>query len=579
MPSITIREVDTSTAGVLSPTTNVAYVPGYAIMGPVNEPVLCDTLADFQKVFGPVPYRYVQGAQGSGQYSSLIPDVSKGEYETSYVYASDLLRLGLPVLFERVSPAVKMSTDTPPVLLLDWYATGTLGWTKSTPDAEDPSNPTETTITTTIKSAEPGSIAANIHFAISQSTLSGKVYYILSVNRAANVAVGTSATDPVNTLFTFDKELSNSNPRIKFYDTLTVDNSGLITFSFPDDILNFMDTSDGSTITVTSDYASGNLGFSSDEFYSENEFTPELLYNSFVSMVSGIEDKGEYIFKFITSGGYPVVSYSSNSLATKMVTVASGRGDCTALIDYAPSLSVLSSVPGENAYEVVNTWASALGSNNGEQMGNYGASFAPWCVFSSPTLDTQVTLSPSFAYLSAYANSTQSNANYYAVAGVVRGFVPNLVRPVERISNSLSNEMQPRSAGTSMNPIVEIRPYGNVIWGNRTLKNNTFDGELTATSFLNIRQLSNDVKRVVWVACKACTFEQNSSILWVDFKSKITPTLDQMVTNNGISNYKITRLPTDKKATIVAKITLYCIEAVEDFDITVELTDSQITIV
>ena len=74
------------------------------------------------------------------------------------------------------------------------------------------------------------------------------------------------------------------------------------------------------------------------------------------------------------------------------------------------------------------------------------------------------------------------------------------------------------------------------------------------------------------------TFELNSDVLWLNFKSEIEPTLDQMKSGNGISNYKIIKLPTTKKATIACKIRLYAIEAIEDWDITVELADSYTSI-
>ncbi|WP_300924720.1 hypothetical protein [uncultured Clostridium sp.] len=90
--------------------------------------------------------------------------------------------------------------------------------------------------------------------------------------------------------------------------------------------------------------------------------------------------------------------------------------------------------------------------------------------------------------------------------------------------------------------------------------------------------LSNDVKKTVYAAAKKLTFELNSDILWLNFKSAITPLLDQMVSGNGLSNYKITKVATTKKATVACKIRLYAIEAVEDWDITVELADSYTSI-
>ena len=54
MASIKITERDLTTPGTTSVNTNVAYVPGYAVMGPVNEPVLCSTVAEFKETFGNV---------------------------------------------------------------------------------------------------------------------------------------------------------------------------------------------------------------------------------------------------------------------------------------------------------------------------------------------------------------------------------------------------------------------------------------------------------------------------------------------------------------------------------------------
>ena len=182
-------------------------------------------------------------------------------------------------------------------------------------------------------------------------------------------------------------------------------------------------------------------------------------------------------------------------------------------------------------------------------------------------------LPASFGYLAALATSVQTNGNWMAAAGVQRGSVPNLVSLCQNLTNAIADSYQPRD-GIAINPITNIKPYGLTIWGNRTLKNNAKKGDLTATSFLSIRQLTNDVKRTVLVAAKTLTFEKNSDILWINFKSKIIPTLDQMVSGLGLSGYEIKKQKTNKKATVKAVIRLYAIEPVEDWDITIELADS-----
>jgi hypothetical protein len=106
--------------------------------------------------------------------------------------------------------------------------------------------------------------------------------------------------------------------------------------------------------------------------------------------------------------------------------------------------------------------------------------------------------------------------------------------------------------------------------------NANFDAaiQLTASSFLNIRQLCCDIKKTLYRAARRFTFEPNSDTLWINFKGAITPLLEEMKTNQGIRGYKIVKEATDQKATLKAVVKIIPIEAVEDFDLTVELSDS-----
>ena len=195
-------------------------------------------------------------------------------------------------------------------------------------------------------------------------------------------------------------------------------------------------------------------------------------------------------------------------------------------------------------------------------------------MYLAKTISANSNLPASFAYLLSLSNSIKTNANWYAVAGVTRGLVPNLLSVDQNITGAMAEELQSKD-GISINPIVMIKPYGYCIWGNRTLNKN--EG-LVASSFLNIRALTNDVKKVVYETARKLTFELNSDILWLNFKAEIEPTLDKMVSGNGLTNYKILRKATNKRATIEAVIRLYAVEAIEDWDITIELADNYISV-
>lgn len=304
-----------------------------------------------------------------------------------------------------------------------------------------------------------------------------------------------------------------------------------------------------------------------------------------------LADKGLYDVKYLTAGGLELPLASTEASATHtishMLAAAAKRGDCIALIDHAKTINPGA---GETYAKAVR---KALGLNNDESSTGalynndnlkYGAAFTPWCLFSIDGIETA--LPPSFAYLSAYADSVSSNPNWYAAAGKYRGVIPNINKTIVEYGDADCNDLQARSIklsgdfadddnkGIAINPIAYIRAFGDyVIWGNRTLLNGV-KGGLTASSFLNVRNLCCDVKKELYSASKDFAFEQNGDILWVNFSARIKPLLDTALSGNGIKGYKLIKEATNKKGRLKARIKIVPIEAVEDFDLTLEMTDS-----
>ena len=283
------------------------------------------------------------------------------------------------------------------------------------------------------------------------------------------------------------------------------------------------------------------------------------------SPLTSLQDKNLYNVKFITSGGY-------QSPQSVMITTASGRGDCLALLDLAENVSV----------------SNLLGSSSTIVEGSKFAScFFPWCTFNfsnevtaqNQTSSTSDYLLPgSLAYLLAYGRSVQSNANWFAASGVTRGVVPSLVAPVEEITESQMHILQGDEGSLNfyVNPIMMVGSYGYKVWGNRTtLINRSVDSYF---KYLNIRMLLCDIKKTLYEASIRSTFEPNDDVTWINFKSMCSGLLDRMTSGRGLNWYRWRRVPTKKKATIEAILTISPIEAVENFDLTVMLTDQDVTV-
>ena len=204
--------------------------------------------------------------------------------------------------------------------------------------------------------------------------------------------------------------------------------------------------------------------------------------------------------------------------------------------------------------------------------------------------DVNTTLDAHEAYVLAFLNNLNNGyAAWNAVAGATRGLVPGNYEVDGFLKESEIDDMQLRvyedeTSCIAINPIVNMNPWGTRIWGNRTClpnKNVTNAGtpdpnsdQLVASSFASIRILICDIKKALYKAARRCQFEQNSDVLWVNFTSQVNTLLEQMKQSYGIAAYRWIREATTERAKIKAVLRIVPVEAIEDFDLTIELTDS-----
>ena len=184
----------------------------------------------------------------------------------------------------------------------------------------------------------------------------------------------------------------------------------------------------------------------------------------------------------------------------------------------------------------------------------------------------------------AYANSIKTNKPWLAIAGINRGYIPSIIKPDYDVSEPYIHAMQGDDDGVSgmssrVNPIVSFgQNLGTIIFGNRT---NFIPGGaniVSFKSFLNIRLLLIFLHKQAYVASVQHMFEPNDDIVWLSFKQKVNVLLEQMVSGRGIKWYKWFKLQPDRLGQIKARILIRPIEAVEAFEITISMTDSDISV-
>lgn len=564
MPSINIYERDLTSPYSVDTTPNIVYIPGYANMGPIDTPVLCNTLSEFYSIFGSKPYKFktAQGypeiKEGSSpnertyKFSTAAAPASSlcqvGESEGSFIIAAELLSKSLPVLFERVTSGEIARAS---------YKDNQWG-------------------TFTAKDIYSGRVGTLISVML-KSVNADEKHYQLTIKLAASNELGVSEKVEV---FDFVLDETKANSSKIYYKYIASD---IIDIEWKAESTPSVEFT--KTLSLPSDI----------NYETSDEFNVTDIYKAFMnsceaenSKLYTLMDKGEYQIKFLTLGAYPSFEFGLDKTGTgsietynifdNLIETAAKRGDCIALVDHTNNptrtlQTTAGSVYANLSAYVKNSLTITRKGGDSEDGYTYGAMFTPYAIYKLSTQNnTQHTLPASFGYLSAFAASTQVNPNWYAVAGVSRGIPSGLIGLSQNITNTIADLYQPRN-NVAINCITNIKPYGYTIWGNRTLKNNSADGDLKALSFLNIRVLTCDLKKTLYQACKRYTFENNTDITWLNFKSQIEPVLAKMLSGNGIASYQIIKVATTKKATIEAIIRLVPIEPVEDWFITIELTD------
>lgn len=267
-----------------------------------------------------------------------------------------------------------------------------------------------------------------------------------------------------------------------------------------------------------------------------------------------------------------------------------GRGDCVALIE-ADEKTYVSATGVQTNPEVKIIAAINKMTGINADNGKFSALTVPsvhYIMEDNETFGKNKKFPGAFHYLACFMNSLKLGfAEWYAAAGYTRGVASFIVDHTSvKLGEIAINALEPRNYEDpqsdypkfACNVIANFRG-SYYLWGNRTAhplgKKGSLDtGDLVASSFLNIRQLCCTIKKQLYVACRTFTFDPNSDTLWVNFCNAIRPTLEAMKADQGIRDYKIVKVFTDKKATLKAKIRIIPIEAVEDFDLEVSLEDS-----
>ena len=85
-----------------------------------------------------------------------------------------------------------------------------------------------------------------------------------------------------------------------------------------------------------------------------------------------------------------------------------------------------------------------------------------------------------------------------------------------------------------INPVKTFATDGVKIWGQKNLQETD-----TQLNRIAVRRLLLRMRKLIAIACRSLIFEPNDSVTKNAFLSTVTPILDNIRANRGISDYKI----------------------------------------
>lgn len=540
MPKIQVNERDLSWYfRQRDPGQLVVLMPVVSTWGPTDRPVLAD----------------------DSNFSALLGSDIVSSEDLSYPMAASIVRTGAQVLAWRIpltGAETAQSSKVP--------AEGGEG--------DDVTPGTADYIRATVKENEykyfrvfakyPGSFGNKI-----EVSLQGLDYG----NRTISVVIDDIVVESLIYNFT--------DPSSRYYYTSVVEDSEFITIE-----------EDTETENITASTPSViKLSGGTDGSYSKDSVAQSIVnaMNSGDSVFADLKDPYMYDFNIIMNGGYNNIE-TMNTISViddQFTELATSRGTAIYLVDGKPDWSASEIYTYTGLPDPMGS-SQVAGFNT-----SYAACFGPWCNAQLLSTGAYRQLPGSYVMVVAWGMSlAQGNPLWLSPAGVKRSSLGSLVKSTDiRVGSAVLDmwqnheRMANRNAPSvhGVNPIMRLKQYGYVIYGNSTLLQNRYDGATSMLQSFNVRVTANMIKSQAFNVSMYLQFDQLDSDLFAQFKVLLGEFMDQLKFNHAIYDYRIiadySKLSLDdlNARTVPVTIQISPTPAAENFVITLEVSQAGIT--
>lgn len=179
---------------------------------------------------------------------------------------------------------------------------------------------------------------------------------------------------------------------------------------------------------------------------------------------------------------------------------------------------------GMNVQDIVSFKSGTLSSTSPAINSSYGAMYYPWVWITNPLVNLRVPIPASGPVLGRYAHTDGNVGVFKSPAGVNDGAMLSVVSVAQTLSDSDQDQLNPNGIDAVRNLIN----YGNVIWGARTVSQDT------QWTYVSVRRLFIYVEQSLRNSLYWVVFESNDQALWSSVSRDISAFLTTLWQQGGL---------------------------------------------
>ena len=235
----------------------------------------------------------------------------------------------------------------------------------------------------------------------------------------------------------------------------------------------------------------------------------------------------------------PGIFHSLHSyVAQTAISLCEQRGDCFYIMD---------NIVFPNTLQPVDMISAAINDVSTIDS-NYVGTYYPWVRMLDTNINQIVSVPPSVLLPAIYASSDKSSAEWFAVAGLNRGGIPQATGVLDKLTIADRDTLY---LGR-VNPIASFPGQGICVWGQKTLQ-----VKASALDRISVRRMIIALKKFIAASSKYLVFEQNVATTRNRFLSIVNPYLEGVQQRSGLYAFKVVMDDTNNTADILDNNQMY----------------------